>query len=406
MRAAQVSAPRVVCQILLMKLLQRAATGSRGFDEPGPRDEVLIDGLTASAYTVPTDRPEEDGTLAWDRTTLLVVAVRGGGLESLGYGYGSPAAARVIATELAEELRDRSALDIPAISDALSRRLRNVGRSGIGSTAIAALDVALWDLKARLLGVSLLDLLGAARDSVPAYGSGGFTSYTEQQLRDQLAGWAARGLAMVKMKIGRRPSEDPERVAAARDAIGDRVELFVDANGAYDRAQALGTAAWLVDEGVTWFEEPVSSDKVTELALLRGQLPMGMALAAGEYCWTPIDAARLLAAGAVDVLQVDATRCLGVTGFMDAASLCVARSMPLSSHTAPTLHATLCCAAQQARHVEYFHDHVRIEQMLFDGAPAVVDGQLRPDRSRPGLGLDLRTADAEPYLAWRGEWQA
>jgi L-alanine-DL-glutamate epimerase-like enolase superfamily enzyme len=110
----------------------------------------------------------------------------------------------------------------------------------------------------------------------------------------------------------------------------------------------------------------------------------------------------MLDAGAVDVLQADATRCAGVTGFLQVAALCSAHCLELSAHCAPSLHVHPCCAAMPLRHLEYFHDHVRIEHLLFDGALTPVRGVLYPDLSRPGLGLEFKRADAERYLLWRG----
>ena len=262
--------------------------------------------------------------------------------------------------------------------------------------AIAAVDNALWDLKAKLLGLPLVTLLGAVRESVPVYGSGGFTSYTDTQLREQLGGWVGAGIARVKMKVGREPGRDPARVRVAREAIGD-AQLFVDANGAYGRKQALALAQVFADLGVTWFEEPVSSDDLDGLRLLRDRAPAGMDIAAGEYGYDLIYFRRMLEAGAVDVLQADATRCAGITGFMRAAALCEAFELPLSAHCAPSLHAHPGCAATPLRHIEYFHDHVRIERMLFDGALTPEHGALRPDLSRPGLGLEFKRADAARY---------
>jgi L-alanine-DL-glutamate epimerase-like enolase superfamily enzyme len=111
----------------------------------------------------------------------------------------------------------------------------------------------------------------------------------------------------------------------------------------------------------------------------------------------------MLDAGAVDVLMPDATRCGGITGFVQAGTLCYARALPLSAHTAPVLHAHPGCAALPMRHIEYFHDHVRLEQMFFDGLPELRDGALYPDRSRPGLGLELKRADVERWLVYRKE---
>jgi L-alanine-DL-glutamate epimerase-like enolase superfamily enzyme len=263
--------------------------------------------------------------------------------------------------------------------------------------AISAVDIALWDLKAKLLEVPLMDLLGAVRMEVPAYGSGGFTSYTIRQLQQQLSGWVENGLKMVKMKIGRDPDRDLERVSAAREAIGEDAQLFVDANGAYSRKQALWFAERFENYGVSWFEEPVTSDDLEGLKLMRDRSPAGMEIAAGEYGYDSWYFRRMLQAGAVDVLQADATRCAGITGFLTASELCLAQTLPISAHTAPSVHAHVCCAVPGARHVEYFHDHARIEQMFFDGAMVPHSGMLRPERSISGLGLELKKAELKKY---------
>jgi L-alanine-DL-glutamate epimerase-like enolase superfamily enzyme len=355
-----------------------------------------IDDVAAAAYRIPTDGPESDGTLEWDATTLVTAHVAAGGARGFGYTYASRAAAVVIADTLAPLLTGRDAVDLAGCWQEMVRAVRNIGRPGVASMAIAAVDVALWDLKAKLLGQPLGGLLGAVRDSVPVYGSGGFTSYLRERLAEQLGDWAAEGMRAVKMKVGRSPRDDPARVRAARRAIGD-CELFVDANGAYSRKQALAEAAAFAEQGVSWFEEPVSSDDLEGLRLTRDRAPAGMAIAAGEYGHDGHYFRRMLDAGAVDVLQADATRCAGVTGFMEAAALCAAHGLPLSSHCAPSLHLPLMCAARAAVHLEYFHDHVRIEQMLFDGFQPQRAGVMAPDRSRPGLGVELKTRDAERY---------
>jgi L-alanine-DL-glutamate epimerase-like enolase superfamily enzyme len=280
----------------------------------------------------------------------------------------------------------------------MGRETRNIGRPGLVSHAISAMDNALWDLKARLLDVPLVTLLGSARSGIPAYGSGGFTSYSVERLTRQFSDWAAAGIPAVKMKVGREPVQDVKRVEAARAAIGD-AELFVDANGAYERKQALAFAEQFHEFGVTWFEEPVSSDDLDGLRLIRDSAPAGMRIAAGEYGYDLFHFRGLLTAGAVDVLQADATRCCGVTGFLHAAALCEAHNMPLSAHTAPSLHTHLCCAVTPAMNVEYFHDHARIERLLFDGAREPVNGMLIPDLSRPGLGIELKQSDAARYAA-------
>jgi L-alanine-DL-glutamate epimerase-like enolase superfamily enzyme len=360
---------------------------------------VTIERIEAAAFTVPTDAPEADGTLSWDSTTNVVARAYAGGVQGLGYTYSHAAAAQLIETKLAGAVCGCDAMAVASASAAMIREVRNLGRPGLASAAISAVDTALWDLKARLLGVPLLALLGAVRDAIPVYGSGGFTSYSIDRLQRQLGDWVAAGIARVKMKIGSAPSEDPGRVRAARAAIGPQTELFVDANGAYDRKQALAFAERFHEQGVTWFEEPVSSDDLAGLRLLRDRAPAGMEIAAGEYGYDLFYFRRMLEAGAVDVLQADATRCGGVSGFLKAGVLCEAYALPLSAHTAPSIHASLCCALPKARHIEYFHDHARIEQMLFDGAQAPVDGALQPDPARPGLGLELRENEARRYAA-------
>jgi L-alanine-DL-glutamate epimerase-like enolase superfamily enzyme len=356
-----------------------------------------VDRLDVTACVVPTSEPESDGTAEWDRTTLIVVQARAGAVTGLGYTYGDLAAADIASRALVPLVRGIDAMDVASAWLTMRRAMRNAGRPGVASTAIAAVDAALWDLKARLLDVSLLDLLGAVRGAVDVYGSGGFTSATPAALSSQLAGWVEAGIPRVKMKVGRDQDADPRRVAAARRAIGPDAELFVDANGAWAAGTARAMAHRFADSGVSWFEEPVSSDDVEGLRHVRRGAPPCMEVAAGEYVYDIGDARRLLERQAVDVLQADATRC-GVTGFLQVAALCEAFHVPLSAHTAPSLHAPLGCAAPCVRHIEYFHDHVRIEERLFDGAPRVRGGRLAPDRSRPGLGLTFRTADAAPFL--------
>ena len=354
--------------------------------------------LDAAAYTVPTDAPESDGTLAWDSTTLVLVEATAGGKVGIGYTYCDAAASTLIGGTLREKVLGLDAMNVPAAWEAMTRAVRNLGRPGVASCAISAVDTALWDLKAKLLGVPLTALFGQAREAVDIYGSGGFTSYQVDRLCDQLSGWVEQGIPRVKMKVGRDPADDPRRVAAARNAIGDDAALFVDANGAYDRKQAVALGGRFAGESnVTWYEQPVYHFDYEGLRLVRDRVPAPMEVTSGEYGYTPFDFKRILDADAVDVLQADATRCGGYTGFLRAAALAEAFALPLSSHCAPALHLPVCAAAPQVRHMEYFHDHVRIEHKLFDGVPETKNCTLSPDLSRPGHGLTFRRADAEPF---------
>ena len=320
---------------------------------------------------------------------MLGVEASAGGARGLGYSYTHAAAATIVERTLAPRVLGLDALATRAAWDAMLESVRNFGHAGVAGAAIAALDVALWDLKARLLQVALADLLGRAQDRVPAYGSGGFTSASDAELAAQLEGWATQGVEHVKMKIGRGIADDRRRVRVARRAVGPDVALFVDANGAYSRKDALRLAPMLADEGVPWLEEPVSSDDVEGLRLCRDRAPAPLRITAGEYGWDLFALSRLVDEGAVDVLQPDATRCHGVTGFLGAIALCDAACIPFSPHTAPTLHAYLACASPRALHVEWFHDHAQMEAEIFDGAATLEEGFLRPDRARPGLGIEL-----------------
>ncbi len=359
-----------------------------------------IEALDVEVFTIPTSKqPESDGTLEWDSTTMVWVEVRAAGLRGIGYTYSHPAAASLIRDTLAVAICGLGAFEVPRAWQAMIRAVRNIGRTGITSSAIAAVDVALWDLKAKLLGLPLVDLLGGRRDQVPLYGSGGFCSLSIDELQCQLRGWVDVGIPRVKMKVGADPGGDVERVAAAREAIGDDVELFVDANGAYTRKQAIGFAAAFAAYDVRWFEEPVSSDDLVGLRYIRDHTPPAVAVTAGEYGYDTMYFRRMLDAEAVDVLQADITRCLGVTGLMNVDALCQAYSMPLSLHTAPAAHLHPAAAMQSLVHLEYFHDHERIERLLLDGLPELESGALVPDRTKPGLGIELNRQEAKRYAA-------
>jgi L-alanine-DL-glutamate epimerase-like enolase superfamily enzyme len=356
-----------------------------------------IKSVSVSAFRIPTETPESDGTLEWQATTLVVAEIAAGGKTGFGYTYADQATATVIQDHLQEVLVGRSAFSIPECSSAMIHSIRNLGRPGITSMAISCADIALWDLKAKLLGIAVTRLLGSARTRVPAYASGGFTSYSTQQIESQMGEWAGQSFAMVKLKIGREPDQDLKRIETARKAVGSNVELFVDANGAYSRKQALALAETFKDSQVSWFEEPVSSDDLTGLRFLREHSPATMDIAAGEYGYDLDYFRSMLEAGAVDVVQADVSRCAGVTGFLQIAALCQAFHVPLSAHCVPSVHASVGCALDNLRHIEYFFDHQRVEHMLMAGAPTPVRGMISPDLSAPGFGLELKRRDAQRF---------
>jgi L-alanine-DL-glutamate epimerase-like enolase superfamily enzyme len=357
-----------------------------------------IERLDVRCCKLPTeDGPESDGTAVWSGTTMVIAEPRCAGVTGLGYTYTTEATAGVIQDVLAPCIVGHDALAIAAARTRMLQTIRNYGRSGIVACAISAVDVALWDLKAKLLGLPLAHLLGPARERVPAYASGGFTSEGPDALAREVSGYAHAGYQRVKIKIGRDPARDPERVRVLAEAAGPGVELMVDANGAYSRKQALHMLEVLERLGVRYFEEPVSSDDLEGLRVVRDHA--SIAIAAGEYGFDAPYFARMLAAGAVDILQADATRCLGITGFLDADALCEAALVPLSAHCAPAIHVHAAAAARRLVHVEHFRDHVRMEQRLFEGTPALERGELRFDARAPGLGITLREDEAKRLAA-------
>ncbi|MFI5658592.1 enolase C-terminal domain-like protein [Streptomyces sp. NPDC051684] len=365
-----------------------------------PSTCLPVEHLDVSAYTVPTDAPEADATLAWDSTTVVFVEAKACGLTGVGWTYAPPAAADLVRHQLAPLVEGRDVFDTPAAHVALCQGVRNAGRPGIASCAISAVDLALWDLKARLMDLPLVRLLGAARDTVPVYGSGGFTTYHDSHLAAQLSGWVhGQHIPRVKIRIGeacgRSVPRDLQRVRRARQVIGEDAELYVDAGGGYNRKQAVRVGEVLVTQGVGWFEEPVSSDDLTGLRLVRDALVCD--IAAGEYGYDLPCFARMIAAGAVDCLQVDVTRCGGVTEFLRAAALAHAHGLEVSAHGAPHAHADAAASVPNLRHVEWFHDHVRIESMFFAGVLDPSGGTIRPGGNGPGNGLTLRSEEVEEY---------
>ncbi len=359
---------------------------------------TAIEAVEATAYELPTATEQEaDGTLVWDSTEVVVVEAQADGLAGVGYTYCHPAAAQVIETKLASIVKGTDAMMPERCWAQMQVQARQLGHAGIAAMAISAVDVALWDLKAKLLGVCLADALPRFHDSVPIYGSGGFCNYSEAELSEQVKAWSDDGFRSMKIKVGRDKLADPARVELVQSVAGPDVEVMVDGNGAYTRQEALLWGECFRDQGVRYFEEPLSSQDLDGLAEVRQRAPAGLAIAAGEYGWNLPYFHQMLSAGAVHILQADVTRCGGITNMLRIDGLCQARNLPFSAHCAPAISAHACCAMQSVLHIEYFFDHYRIEGMLFDGTLDPREGLLTPDRGRPGLGLELKRDEARRY---------
>ncbi len=365
----------------------------RGRDEPGVND------LRVEVYEVATDHPEADGTLSWSKTTVVLAEIDAGGKTGFGWTYGPRACAAVIRDELTPVVVGQSAMRVGRCWLDMVAGTRNASRPGMVGYAISAVDVALWDLKARLLELPLHELLGGVHEWVEGYGSGGFTTYDEDLLKAQLCGWVdEQGFSNVKIKIGedwgRRADRDLERARSAREIVGEDVGLFVDANGAYSAKQAVRIGRELDQLGVRWFEEPVSSDDLDGLRHVRERVDADVT--AGEYGTDLTYFRRMCAAGAVDCLQIDASRCGGISEWVRASAVAQAHGLEVSAHCAPNLHAPCAAATPNVRHIEWFHDHERIERIFFEGALDPHDGRILPNPA-PGHGLRLRRPDVEGY---------
>jgi L-alanine-DL-glutamate epimerase-like enolase superfamily enzyme len=359
-----------------------------------------VSSVRCQVFVVPTDQPEADGTLAWSSTTVVVVEVIADDVVGLGWTYASSACRSVVDEQLSAAVIGTSAFDIPGAHEAMLRACRNLGRPGVVASAISAVDIALWDLKARLLGVALSDLFGRCRSDVPVYGSGGFTTYDDETLAAQLRHWVEDlDIGRVKIKIGESwgsdEARDRARTSETRRVVGGDVEIYVDANGAYNAKQAVRMGHFLEDEGVVWFEEPVSSDDLAGLRHVRQHL--GLDVAAGEYGYDETYFDHMVRAEAVDCVQADVTRCGGYTSWLRIAALAGAHGLEISGHCAPNLHAPVAVSVPNLRHVEYFHDHSRLDSLLFAGTVMPTGGALQPDANAVGHGMALRTADAAGF---------
>lgn len=352
---------------------------------------VVVDSVHTAVYRFPTGRPEADGTLSWDATTAVTATIRAGSRQGLGWSYSSGAAAAVIVDHLGPAITGRDVMDVPGCWAAMHRTCRNLGTRGLVMQAISAVDIALWDLKAKVLNVPLTELFGRASQTIPVYGSGGFTTLTDAELGAQITQWADAGCTAMKIKIGESWGSDIDRdlarVTTFRELAGPAVDLMVDANGGYRAGQARRMGRALDRLAVVWFEEPVSSDDIPGLAAVRAAVAGDVA--AGEYAADGYDAARLCPV--VDCLQLDATRCGGYTGWLRGAALAAAHNLEISAHCAPSLHAPVAGSVPNLRHVEWFSDHAALEPILVEGAPTVHDGAIHP-RSAPGHGMTVSAA--------------
>ena len=326
--------------------------------------------------------------------------ISGGGEIGLGYTYSGASIVELIGGKLASAVRGQDAFNPQAALLSMQRAVRNLGREGLAATAISAVDAAIYDLKARLLGVPLFAMLGSYRDCVPIYGSGGFTTYSDTELLKQLGGWVANErMRLVKMKVGSEPDADPARVKAAKQAIGDQATLFVDANGAYRRPAGLATSRNVfAEQQVGWFEEPVSADDLAGLRATRragsgrhGDRGRRVCLYRRLCAQHAAGAGGRCAAGGCDPLRrhdrlsADRSTLRGIphrpvrtlrAGPAPPRRLCVARVCGIWNGFTIMSGSNTCCSTARL---------------------CLPRASIRPDPSRPGNGLTFKHQDAARY---------
>jgi L-alanine-DL-glutamate epimerase-like enolase superfamily enzyme len=278
-------------------------------------------------------------------------------------------------------------------------RVRGFGRKGVAFSAISSIDIALWDLKARFFDVPLYRLLGPFTDSVPIYGSGGWTSFTEDELVREQVGYVERGIPRIKMKVakdfGHAEAEDLRRLAAVRKAVGDDVEIYVDANNGFYAKQAIGFARRMAEYDVRWFEEPVLADDIAGLAAIARAIDIPVAT--GEHEYTKYGFKELITQGGADIVQPDVGRVGGVTEWLKVAHLAHAFNLPVAPHAVQLVHLHLACCTPNLKVVEYLGVSEETDRIMFTEFPQPKNGMWSPYADRPGLGLELNPKAVERY---------
>ncbi|MFW6174336.1 MAG: mandelate racemase/muconate lactonizing enzyme family protein [Chloroflexota bacterium] len=321
------------------------------------------------------------------------------GEEGLGVGTGHRAIRSVIENNLKDLLIGQDPFNIEKLWNDMFWRVRGYGRKGVAFQAISTLDIGLWDLKAKALGVPLYRLLNPYWERVPVYGSGGWTNYSESELVKEQTGYVERGFPRVKMKVGKdfgqSEREDVTRLEAVRKAVGDDVEIYVDANNGYYAKQAIRMARVFEQYGVAWFEEPVLADDIEGLARIAAAIDIPVAT--GEHEYTKYGFKELVSRGGADIVQPDVGRVGGITEWIKAASLAHAFNLPVAPHAVQLVHLHCSMATPNLKVVEYLGSAEKNDRFFYTEFPEPKDGWWAPYRDRPGLGLELDPAVVKKY---------
>jgi L-alanine-DL-glutamate epimerase-like enolase superfamily enzyme len=357
---------------------------------------MRIESIQTAYYRIPLPPMGDAGHGAIESEELITVEIRVDGVSGHGYAYtigrGGRAVRALIDHDLAPLLVGEDVSDIGRLWRLMWQRLLYVGRGGLASFAIAAVDVALWDLRGIVEGKPLYALLGAESREIPAYGSGVDLPKPLDALLEQVAGFLDRGLPGVKVKVGRDdPREDQARVGAVRDLIGDDVDLMVDANMAWTVDEALARGRLLEPYDLAWFEEPCIPEDVAAHARLVRELDVPIAV--GESLHSVHEYRRYVDEQAVQILQIDPITNGGITAAVQALELANVAGLKTSSHYTDELSAHLLCLSDQPLYVE---KHAFALDAYLQQPQLVVDGKVRPSEA-PGTGLRFSVEALAPY---------
>ena len=365
---------------------------------------MKITDVTTTVLFYPHTRPIQDATIpppgpnAGGRSQLFVHIYTDEGFEGLGIGQASPGVRQVIEADLKGLLIGQDPFNIEKLWNDMFWRVRGYGRKGVAFCALSAVDIGLWDLKAKALGLPLYKLLGPFTDSVPIYGSGGWTNLTQEELVAEMAGYVEQGIKRVKMKVGKdfgkSEREDLQRLAAVRKTLGDDVAIYVDANNGYYSKQAIYMAKEFEQFQVGWFEEPVLADDIGGLAEIKHAT--SIPIATGEHEYTKHGFRELIAGGGVDIVQPDVGRVGGVTEWMKVAHMAHAFNLPVAPHAVQLVHLHLACATPNLKVVEYMNTSLEGDRVWYTEFPQPSGGMWSPFPDKPGLGLEL-----DPYAVER-----
>ncbi len=359
---------------------------------------MRIEAIETAYHRLPLEPQGDAGHGAIDTEELITLLIRAEGLEGHGYTYtigrGGRAVQSLIDHDLAPLLVGRDASDIQGLWNLMWQRLLYVGRGGVAAFAMAAVDVALWDLRGLREGRPLYALLGAEARDIPAYGSGVDLPKPLDELLAQTEGFLARGLPGVKVKIGRPdPAEDEARVGAVRRLIGDEIDLMVDANMTWTTEEALERGRRLEAFGLRWYEEPTIPEDVGGHARLVRELDVPIAV--GESLHSPHEFRRYVDEQATAIVQIDPITNGGITASAAALKMADEAGLQTSSHYTDELSAHLLCASRSPAYLEkhaFALDRYLVEPQV------VTSGHVRPTEV-PGTGMRFDPDALAPYLA-------